>query len=544
MRRDLRLYWRALALLGALLSIIIDWPGMMVCAMPAILLQPNATTTINATATMQQQQRQHIDHLMAANASFHNATTTTNTNNTHRSGFDVDAVGGLQIAEDSFALNIYLNTIGNGSLNSSSYGESEQQQQQTEEQEEEQQEAEHTTEESPKSSQARNTATLAAVNTNSKHSAGNESEHHEGADYAPAQHAPPASSDDQLHNAQRIKVLNLISNKRKRKKFSDQNDDDEEAALEAIETTTTTTANNKPLSVSANSISNNSNNFIHNNINNNNNNQNIFKNYENQQMAAAPKRTLSQLENTTHNNKNNYNNNNNIYINYIEEQVPATIDEEDESAGVAAVTEPSSLFTTTSSTGSDYDDQNERSSSRTSTSYSLTTATPDEDADLLQNSAPQLPAFKFASAQHTALLLSRTERSVRQAAVPSAAQTDKNIEMRARAPSIPNRRAIRHHGGGGATNNNGGIVRRSSDGSPKSRRLNNFRNINGSRHLMPSNLDRNERSTISHLSGLSRKIQIYIKNRFIQLLPDGTVNGTQDDQSDYNEILVVQYHPH
>lgn len=51
-----------------------------------------------------------------------------------------------------------------------------------------------------------------------------------------------------------------------------------------------------------------------------------------------------------------------------------------------------------------------------------------------------------------------------------------------------------------------------------------------------SNLDRNERSTnFSHITGTSRKIQLLIKNRLLQLLPDGTVNGTQDDGSDYSE---------
>lgn len=50
------------------------------------------------------------------------------------------------------------------------------------------------------------------------------------------------------------------------------------------------------------------------------------------------------------------------------------------------------------------------------------------------------------------------------------------------------------------------------------------------------NLDRNERSTnFSHITGTSRKIQLLIKNRLLQLLPDGTVNGTQDDGSDYSE---------
>ncbi|XP_049817088.1 probable WRKY transcription factor protein 1 [Aethina tumida] len=45
---------------------------------------------------------------------------------------------------------------------------------------------------------------------------------------------------------------------------------------------------------------------------------------------------------------------------------------------------------------------------------------------------------------------------------------------------------------------------------------------------------RSERSTnLSHVSGTARKIQMFIKNRHLQLLPDGTVNGTTDDTSPY-----------
>lgn len=51
-----------------------------------------------------------------------------------------------------------------------------------------------------------------------------------------------------------------------------------------------------------------------------------------------------------------------------------------------------------------------------------------------------------------------------------------------------------------------------------------------------STLERNERSAnLSHISGSARKIQLYIKNRFLQLLPDGTVNGTTDDLSDFSK---------
>lgn len=53
------------------------------------------------------------------------------------------------------------------------------------------------------------------------------------------------------------------------------------------------------------------------------------------------------------------------------------------------------------------------------------------------------------------------------------------------------------------------------------------------------NLDRNERSAnLSHITGSARKIQLYIKNRYLQILPDASVNGTQDEFSDYSEYRV------
>lgn len=57
-----------------------------------------------------------------------------------------------------------------------------------------------------------------------------------------------------------------------------------------------------------------------------------------------------------------------------------------------------------------------------------------------------------------------------------------------------------------------------------------------SRNNRDPNLERNERSAnLSHITGTARKIQLYIKNRFLQLLPDGIVNGTTDEMSDYSE---------
>lgn len=60
--------------------------------------------------------------------------------------------------------------------------------------------------------------------------------------------------------------------------------------------------------------------------------------------------------------------------------------------------------------------------------------------------------------------------------------------------------------------------------------------IRSKRRRKSSPLDRNERSAnLSHITGATRKIQLYIKNRYLQLLPDGTVNGTQDELSDFSE---------
>ncbi|EFN80858.1 hypothetical protein EAI_11890 [Harpegnathos saltator] len=53
---------------------------------------------------------------------------------------------------------------------------------------------------------------------------------------------------------------------------------------------------------------------------------------------------------------------------------------------------------------------------------------------------------------------------------------------------------------------------------------------------------RAERSAnLSHITGTSRKIQMYVKNRHLQILPDGTVNGSNDDTSDYSEYCRFTY---
>lgn len=50
---------------------------------------------------------------------------------------------------------------------------------------------------------------------------------------------------------------------------------------------------------------------------------------------------------------------------------------------------------------------------------------------------------------------------------------------------------------------------------------------------------RNSRSAanLSHITGTARKIKMFIKNRYLQVFPDGTVNSTVEDTSDYGESI-------
>lgn len=45
-------------------------------------------------------------------------------------------------------------------------------------------------------------------------------------------------------------------------------------------------------------------------------------------------------------------------------------------------------------------------------------------------------------------------------------------------------------------------------------------------------------ANLSHITGTGRTIQMFLKNRYLQLLPDGTVNGTTDAASVYSEYAL------
>lgn len=53
------------------------------------------------------------------------------------------------------------------------------------------------------------------------------------------------------------------------------------------------------------------------------------------------------------------------------------------------------------------------------------------------------------------------------------------------------------------------------------------------------NSERIERSANLSLTKATKRIQIMIKSRLLQVLPDGTVNGTHDDESDYSKCPCV-----
>lgn len=51
---------------------------------------------------------------------------------------------------------------------------------------------------------------------------------------------------------------------------------------------------------------------------------------------------------------------------------------------------------------------------------------------------------------------------------------------------------------------------------------------------------RSQRSTnLSHITGSSRKIQMFFKNWQLQVLPEGIVNGTTNDFSDYSKSTYL-----
>lgn len=50
-------------------------------------------------------------------------------------------------------------------------------------------------------------------------------------------------------------------------------------------------------------------------------------------------------------------------------------------------------------------------------------------------------------------------------------------------------------------------------------------------------------ANLSHITGTSRTIQMFLKNRYLQLLPDGVVNGTTEENSVYTILQRATYKP-
>lgn len=50
-----------------------------------------------------------------------------------------------------------------------------------------------------------------------------------------------------------------------------------------------------------------------------------------------------------------------------------------------------------------------------------------------------------------------------------------------------------------------------------------------------------ERSAnLSHITGTARKIRMYIRNKYLQIFADGTVNATDDENSDYSKCFIIR----
>jgi hypothetical protein len=52
-------------------------------------------------------------------------------------------------------------------------------------------------------------------------------------------------------------------------------------------------------------------------------------------------------------------------------------------------------------------------------------------------------------------------------------------------------------------------------------------------------------ANLSHITGTSRTIQMFLRNRYLQLMPDGTVNGTTDGNSahsKYSDVSCKSFH--
>ncbi|XP_052852086.1 putative uncharacterized protein DDB_G0288537 isoform X1 [Drosophila gunungcola] len=226
-------------------------------------------------------------------------------------------------------------------------------------------------------------------------------------------------------------------------------------------------------------------------------------------MASLPGSSTSTASATS-----NSTNNSNLFSNsYLQS------DHSRSSLGPSALSERSVNQTTNQSINVEFNQS-------LSTQLTAITSTPrfasEEDSDQLEE--PLGFVISAVPNEHLAVL-SRTERSIRHQNHQQQQQQQKKHHHHTQ-----NNHHHQQHQQSSADNNFIGS---------KSKRLSNPRsnlNINSSSSNTPiSNLDRNERSTVpqSHLAWTSRKIQLYIKNRILQLMRDGTVNGTQDENSEF-----------
>ncbi|XP_055853164.1 probable serine/threonine-protein kinase DDB_G0282963 isoform X2 [Episyrphus balteatus] len=489
-------HWRALAVLGALLSVIIVWPTVL--SMPILTARtPTTKTTTNITIIEDQNPSLITSYSNLTSASF--SSSLSNINTVVAPNDTLIQINRKQITNFS-EYSDYGSYLLHLNVNTSSDSSSEDQDQYNDDDDDEDQDIDV-------------------------------DEHHLTHDRVDIDPLFAIMTDGNVSNSRRVKKSNMVYNKRKRKKNinkidnnndnNNNNDDDKEvSANEDVSNTTylsSASISDYDSSTVSNSLS---------KINNNNINSVSVSdvNSSDEVTAAASSSIIShhyQSKRTRNLNKNDYDYDNGDVVSPTTTTTTTSTDDFDVTSDLSnldhqtptttiKITIKSTSTTTTPSTTIIHDDDN-------NDNYLTSTAA--------SSAASSINAIetRTKTLTHTELpVLSRTDRSV---------HTKRGISLRHRGNTSRNNNN---------NNNNGGKAQDAADGgvSIKPRRLNNHNKIHNFRNnnhtnSNSSNLDRNERSTISHISGPGRKIQLYIKNRFIQLMTDGTVNGTQDDLSDY-----------
>ncbi|XP_055923093.1 probable serine/threonine-protein kinase DDB_G0282963 isoform X2 [Eupeodes corollae] len=466
-------HWRALALLGALLSVIIVWPTVL--SMPMLTTRTPTTTTTTKTTNITNTSITEEQH-PSFKTSYSKLTSTNSTNINleaaqNNTFIDINHKQINDFSEysnfDSYLLHLNVNT------STSDSSEDQYQDQYDDYKNQDINIDEHLT--------------------------------HSRADIDPLY---AIMTDGNVSNSRRVKKSksNMVYNKRKRKK---------------------------------------------NNINDSNkNNEKVSANEDVSNTTYLSSASISDYDSSTtviNSLSQTYNNDSNNNINSVSESDVLNSDEVMASSASSIINHHYQSKRTRNLNKSDIDDNGDVASTTIRYYYTPTTTSTD-GLDVTSSNFSNLDeqplnlndnSDTYVTSTSTSLnvIESRTTKTLTHTELPVLSRTDRSVHIMKQGSL-----SLRHRSSNTSRNNASvkSIDAAEEGVSIKPRRLNNhnnkihnFRN-NNTTNSNSSNLDRNERSTIlEDISGPGRKIQLYIKNRFIQLMTDGTVNGTMNDLSEY-----------